>query len=198
MKRRIVLITLFSLVIGIGNVLAQKGISFHVSYNSDYNPRSYANADIREFHAFQKDVIAFSKAINRDKVRKARRIKNDLLRRMKNEINDTKQKIRFAKINMDDGYTSGLHKKQSRNNTYSKRKSNSRRDNEEFRHLKLLKEQLRVQKLIHFNIERMYLDAGRNFFSQGRKHEILLQDFETTLKSDINFSFKEYRTRNRN
>jgi hypothetical protein len=117
---------------------------------------------------------------------------------MRSEINDTKQKIRFVKISMDYGHAPGLHKKVNRNNTYSKKKSNKRRDNEEFRHLKLLEKQLGVQKRILFTVDRMYLDGGRNFFSQGRKHETLLQDFETTLRLDINFSFKEYRTRNRN
>ena len=189
------LITLFSLVTGIGTVTAQKGITFQVSYNSDYSPRSYANKDIREYHAFQRDVIDFSKAVNRDKVRKARRIKKELLKRMRNEIKDTQQKIRYVERELDYPFRDELNKKGRRLNAYSKRSGN--RSNEELRYLRYLEKQFASQKKILHRLERMNLGGGREFFYQARQHEILIQDFEATLKADINFSFKEYRNRNR-
>jgi hypothetical protein len=68
---------------------------------------------------------------------------------------------------------------------------------EELKHLKILEKQLRIQKGILFKLDKIYLDSGRDFFIQGRQHEILIQDFEAILKSDINNSFKEFRNRNR-
>ena len=78
MKRLITLTLLFVLIIGTDSVLSQKGISFKVSYNTDTKPVRYSNKDIREFHAFQKDVNNFSKAVYREKFRKAQSIKNDI------------------------------------------------------------------------------------------------------------------------
>lgn len=195
MKKQMLLITLVSLVMGIGKVTAQKGITFQINYSSDYSPRSYAKKDIREYHAFQKDVIDFSKAVNRNKIRRARSIKNDLLKRMRNEIKDTQQKIRFTKRELDYPFGNDLHKKGRKTNEYSKRNSN--RNNDELRYLRALEKQFTAQKRILNRLEYINLEGGKKFSQQARQHEILIQDFEATLKADINFSFKEYRNRNR-
>lgn len=195
MKRYMFLITLLSLMIGIGNVTAQKGISFKATYNTDPNPGNYANKDIKEFHAFRKDVNNFSKAVHRDNPRKAIRIKKGILRSMRNEIRDTQEKIRYTKWELDQSYDQGLHQKKRRTNEYSKR-SGSNNFND-LKDLRALNEQLDIQTKIAFRLEHIHLDNGREFFKQAQGHKRLMQDFEVTLKADINFSFKEYRNRNR-
>lgn len=195
MKRYMFLITMLSLIIGTGNTTAQKGISFKVSYNVDSKVRSYANKDIKEFHAFQKDVNDFTKAVHRDNERKARRIKNSILKSMRKEIRDTQEKIRYAKWELDQSYDQGLHQKNRISNEYSKR--NSSQNSYGVKDLRALNKQLDIQTKIVFKLEHMHLENGRDFFKQAQNHKRFMQDFEETLKADINFSFKEYRNRNR-
>lgn len=195
MKRLITLTLLFVLIIGTDSVLSQKGISFKVSYNTDTKPVRYSNKDIREFHAFQKDVNNFSKAVYREKFRKAQSIKNDILRRMKREISDTQEKIRFAKQEDRRYQNHGLRKKRKVNNKYSKRNSDYGYHQSE--NLEILLDQLKIQRRIYYKLYNMDLYRGAYFFEQARKHERLMEDFEDTLRFDIEYYYKEYRYRNR-
>ncbi|HAH52020.1 MAG TPA: hypothetical protein DCL80_12515 [Balneola sp.] len=195
MKRFITLILFLVIFLGTESVLSQARISFEVSYRTDTKPNTYGNKDIREFHAFQKDVSDFDKAVYREKIRKAQRVKNDILRRMKKEISDTQEKIRFLKYENKQFYNQGLRKKGEHTNKYSKRNSGSslyRSGN-----LEQLNDQLRIQKRIYFKLVNMDLNRGRYFFEQARRHQRLMEDFEETLRFDIDNSFKDYRTRNR-
>ena len=115
---------------------------------------------------------------------------------MRSEIKDTQQKIRFTKRELDYPFGNGLHKKGRKTNEYSKRNGNNNNNNE-LRYLRALEKQFTAQKRILNRLEYMNLDGGRKFSQQARQHEILIQDFEAILKADINFSFKEYRNRNR-
>ena len=198
MKRQIVLTSFLIVAIGVFNVNAKQGISFQINYSPNHHtPDKYANKDIREFHAFQKDIRDFSNAVYRGKKVKSRRIKKDILRRMHNEIEDTRAKIYY--IEYDLGYSElrpGLHnKKRSGRNEYSKRSTNQH--NDIYKHLKALNKQLKKQKHIVYKLERMDLNDRYNFHRQAREHEVLMYKFEEILKSDINHSFKEYRNRNR-
>ena len=195
MKRLIALFTLLSLLTIVSSISAQNGITFKVTYNNNSDSRSYASKDIKEFHAFRKDIDRFSNAVHRDKVRKSRRIKNDILRRMRNEISDTQKKIRYTKWEIDQSYDKGLHQKNRRNNGYSKRSGSKKVWN--LKELRTLNKQLDIQNRIVFRLERMHLDNGRDFFEQAQYHKLLMRDFEATLKADIDSSFREYRTRNR-
>ncbi len=195
MKRLISIIALIVFVFGLENVTAQKGISFQVSYYSDTNAGRYANKDIREFHAFRKDLDDFYEAALRDRVRKSKRIKKDILRRMRNEVNDTKNKIRYVKYELDYSNNQGLRKKGTRSNEYSKRNGNT--VHVSYKTLAALQRQLNKQSRIVVKLENMYLNDGRNFFAQARRHQKLMEDFADILKDDINYSFKEYRDRNR-
>ena len=197
MKRLVSFIALIIFVIGIEDVTAQKGISFQVSYYSDTNPGRYSNKDIREFHAFRKDIDDFYEAAQRDRVRKANRIKNDIVRRMKNEINDTKEKIRYVKYELDYSYERGLRKKRTLDNNYSKRNGNGNEVHVSYKTLADLNKQLNKQSRIVIKLENMYLNNGRSFFTQARIHLNLMEDFSDILRDDINYSFKEYRNRNR-
>lgn len=195
MKRLISIIALIVFVFGLENVTAQKGISFQVSYYSDTNAGRYANKDIREFHAFRKDLDDFYEVALRDRVRKSKRIKKDILRRMRNEVNDTKNKIRYVKYELDYSNNQGLRKKGTRGNEYSKRNGNT--GHVSYKTLAALQRQLNKQSRIVVKLENMYLNDGRNFFEQARRHQKLMEDFADILKDDINYSFKEYRNRNR-
>ncbi|MBO6620894.1 MAG: hypothetical protein JJ892_04350 [Balneola sp.] len=195
MKRLTALILFFALLIGIDNGMSQKGLSFEISYYTEENSRRFTNKDIREFHAFQKDLDNFFEASQRNKVRKAVRIKKDILRRMRSEINDTKEKIWYVKRELTHSFDKGLHKKNSRGSEYSKRSGKTVSFNEKA--LRLLHKQLSDQRKIVTKLENMYLYNGRDFFIQARRHQRLMEDFEQILKDDINFSFKEYRSRNR-
>ncbi len=198
MKRKTVLITLFSLFIGIGSLLAQRGISFQVSYKSGYTPGKYADKDIREFREFQKDVDRFSRAVQREQVSKARKIKSEIVYQMRSEIRDTRQKIRLVKRDLEGYSNHGLRKKGSRKrynyNKYSKRGSYSYYT---YKDLKRLNQRLEKQTKILFKLENLYLDRSYRFYKQARKHESLMYDFEKTLKADISYSLKDYRNRNR-
>lgn len=195
MKRKMLLLTLLTLFVITGNVNAQNGISFQVNYYSDTNPKAYASNDIREFHAFQRDVADFSRAIHRDRVRKAKHIKRDVLRRMKDEIKDTRSKIRYAKKDLRYNSYEGLHHKRSKKSRYSKRSGGYYFDE---RRIKALNRQLRIQRNILYKLETMHLSNGRNFHSTARKHELLMIEFEEILKADISHSFKDYRYKYRN
>lgn len=198
MKRQIVLITFLSLVIGITASNAKQGIIFRATYNgNNSDPAKYATKDIREFHAFQQDIKDFSKAVYRDKTVRARRIKSDILRRMRNEIKDTQTKIRYTKRNL--GYHDskpGLHNKKRQNrNDYTKRSGNNLTKVE--RHLRFLDNQLRNQKRILIKLDRMNLLHGYDFHFQSRIHLDLMNEFEDILKKDISKSFQNYRTNSR-
>jgi len=198
MKRQIVLTGLVSLILAISSVNGMQSIKFIVDYNSGHvHPYKYANKDIREFHAFQEDVRDFSEAVYRDKTVKARRIKSDILRRIRNEIDDTRTKIRY--IEHDLGYNELkpiLHnKKRSGRNEYSKRNSNQLTGVQ--KHLKILHKQLSDQKRILIRLDRMNLSHGYDFHTQARIHLDLMYEFEKILKKDINKSYKQYRKRNR-
>jgi len=195
MKRLVSLIALIIFVFGLENVTAQKGISFKVSYYTDTKPERYSNKDIREFHAFQKDLDNFYEAALRDRVRKAKRIKKDIIRRMRNEVNDTKKKIRYVKNELEYSHGKGLRKKRTQKNEYSKRNGNT--VHVSYKTLEDLHRQLNRQSRIVVKLENMYLNDGRNFFTQARRHQNLMEDFADILKEDINYSFKEYRNRNR-
>ena len=195
MKRFITLIRFFVILLGSESVLSQARISFEVSYRTDTKPDKYRNKDIREYHAFQKDVSDFDKAVYREKIRKAQRVKNDILRRMKKEISDTQEKIRFVKYENKQFHNQGLRKKGGSINKYSKR--NSGNGLYKSRNLDLLNDQLRIQRRIYFKLVNMDLSRGRYFFEQARSHQRLMEDFEETLRFDIDNSFKDYRTRNR-
>ncbi|XWN38505.1 MAG: hypothetical protein ROO71_06075 [Balneola sp.] len=195
MKRLITLISLFALMFGIDNGMSQKGLSFGISYYSDSNSRSFKNKDIREFHAFQKELDAFFEASQRNKIRKASRIKKVILRRMRSEINDTKDKIQYVKRTLSHSFDKGLHKKNNRGNNYSKRSSDEVSFNEKA--LRLLYKQLSDQRKIVVKLENMHLYSRNGFFTEARRHQRLMEDFEQILKKDINFSFKEYRNRHR-
>jgi len=198
MKRQIVLTTFLSLVIGLTASSAKQGINFQVTYyGNNTDPAKYAKKDIREFHAFQQDIKDFSKAVYRDKTVRARRIKSDILRRMRNEIKDTQAKIRNTKRDL--GYhnsKSGLHNKKRQNrNDYSKRSGKNLTKVE--RHLRFLDNQLRNQKRILIKLDRMNLSHGYDFHSQSRIHLDLMYEFEDILKKDIRKSFQNYRINSR-
>lgn len=195
MKRLITLISLFALMFGIDNGMSQKGLSFGISYHSDSNSRNFKNKDIREFHAFQKELDAFFEASQRNKIRKATRIKKVILRRMRSEINDTKDKIQYVKRTLSHSFDKGLHKKNSRGNNYGKRSSDVALFNEKA--LRLLYKQLSDQRKIVVKLENMHLYSRNGFFTEARRHQRLMEDFEQILKKDITFSFKEYRNRHR-
>ncbi|MEP1150670.1 MAG: hypothetical protein ABJH08_02980 [Balneola sp.] len=195
MKRLIALITFLSLFTVLNSVVAQTGITFKVTYNSNSDSRSYASKDIKEFHAFQKDVTKFSRAARLDNTRKARRIKNDVIRKMEKEVRDTKEKIRYTKWYLNRSQDKGLHQKNRRTNGYSKRSGSKKVDG--LNDLRILNRQLEIQSNIIFKLHRMHLDNNRNFSRQAHQHKLLMQDFEATLKADINHSFKEYRNKNR-
>jgi hypothetical protein len=195
MKRLILLFTIVSLSFGIENLSAQKDLTFKISYNTDYSPRNYASKDIREFHEFQKDVIDFKNAINQENFKDPRRLKKIILTRMKNEIVDTRQKIRFIEREINYSKKSGLHKKGRRNNEYSKRKSSG--INHKIKYLMVLEEQLKDQKRILRDLKRMPLRYRSGFYHQALNHLVLIKDFEAILKADIDYSFKQYRSRSR-
>lgn len=189
MKRQILSITLFSLLLSGVNLSAQSRVVYEVSYG-DVTPNRYAKKDIREFRAFQRDVDRFTKAVQKEQVRKAKKIKRDILHQMRNEIQDTRQKIKFVKRNSKSDY--GLRNKKDR---YSKRHSNAYLSS---RDLRQLNRRLENQIEILFKLENLYLNKSYRFYKQARKHESLMYDFERTLKADINHSFKDYRNRYRN
>ncbi len=190
MKRLILFITLISISFQSKVSIAQKGISFHVSYNN-YDEKSdrFARKDIREFHAFQKKVDEFSYAVDLRKFREAKILKREIIRSMRSEIQDTRKKLRYAD---NYGYSEGLHQKNRRSgiNEYSKRDGKKRE-------VRQLHNQLREQTKLLLKIERLHLDRSRRFQKQGKMHERLMYDFEETLRKDINFSFKDYRYRHR-
>jgi len=188
MKRKMIITTLLVLVIGTGEGVAQKGITLNVSYASNQSVSSLANKDIREFHEFQKDVEYFSIAVNRNKFQKAKRIKTQLLRSIRSEIGDTQQKIRFIERDIDYSYSSRQRKVRGKSNLYSKRNVPVKTN-----YIIQLEKQLRIQTQLFNKLNLMSLNRGRVFYMQGRNHEILFQDFNSTMKSDISLSFKEYR-----
>ncbi len=190
MKRLLLFIGLIIFFSESSDLMAQKGISFHVSYNNYDTPALYARKDIREFHAFQKKVDDFSYAVEVQNFRKAQRIKRRILRSMRDEIQDTREKLRL--VDHSYGYSEGLHQKyrNRRGNKYSKRDG-------ERREVRQLRNQLRKQTKLLLKLERLHLDRSRRFHHQGQIHQRLMYDFEETLKKDLEFSFKDYRYRNR-
>ena len=187
MKRSVLFTTTLVLIVASQSIVAQNNFKITVSA-TNMHPSKYAQKDIREFHEFKKDVRKFEEAIEYRDTRKAIILKREISKQMKEEIQDSKMKLKFAERNSIS--SEGLQQKYDRSNDYSKRGGNSKT-------VRLLKAQIEDQVRIYNDFNRMNLNRNSIFYKQAEKHHYLMTRFERTLKDDIALSFDDYRTERR-
>lgn len=183
MKRSVLFTTTLVFILTSFSLSAQNYFAFEVS-STNVHVSKYAKKDIREFHNFRKNVLKFEDAIYYRDVHKANKLKRKILKQMKDEIRDSKKKLRFIEKNSFNN--KGLHQKYDRRNEYSKRNRSSKSERK-------LRAQIDEQVSIYHKLDRMNLNRNKRFFKQAEKHHYLMLLFQQTLKEDLSISFNDFR-----
>lgn len=189
MKRQYMSILVIMILTGTGWTHAQQQSSFRMYASNDSNEYRIYRNEVREFQEFKKLVDRFAIAANNEQIYKAKRLKADILDKMRNEVIETRYKIRDMESRHDYNSHERLRNKKRSIQEYSKRErtQNQRRrlNYTDTYVLSVLNKRLRDQMSITFKLENLFLEPSRKYWKQIRLHEKLMTDFERILWDEI-------------
>ncbi|WP_018127717.1 hypothetical protein [Balneola vulgaris] len=191
MKRFIQILIIASLGMVSNQVVAQSAIS--ISIHSGNFP-TYTNSnrfEYKELQRFQNQIERFNYAIDDERVFEARRIKSNLVKKMRSEIRDTQKKIREYRMYKGAG---GLKQKYDVSYQYRKQRGSNKVFHRDIKELERLQKK---QRKLLFKFENLYLERSHSFYKQARKHQKLLFEFEDTMWKALEFDSHRNKRRRR-
>ncbi len=199
MKRQVFFTFISALIVFMGSAQAQN-YTFRVNYDSyrsaDFDRRTLRRDRI-ELERFRSEVDYFRTLADRRKVFEARRVKAGILKLMRQEIRDTRYKIRRAEEELYHDRTYGLRQKGKRTQEYGKREYTRRKRgrgyNDSLLDLQRWRKLEKRQLALLFKLENTHLDRSKRYWKQVRKHIRVMHDFERTMEKDLYMSRAEIR-----
>lgn len=167
------------LFIGLNNsALAQRS-----DYSRNFNKQ---RGDDTVLIKYQTKVDEFISAIGDEDVSSARKIKADILKIMKDEIqlNHEKNREEQRRLSRSSQNYSTETKEQNRrvrrdrNRVWQRSKYTKRESYSNYSTAQLLEKQIEITK----KLQDLYLETTQNYWKRAREHENLMYEFERTLK----------------
>jgi hypothetical protein len=182
MKR---LITL-SLILIIGTTTANAQY-VSVTYSGYSANQREIRKDVKELRDFEYQLDRFSYLLMVDDLRKARFVKQLIIKDMEREIRQTRSKLRAMERSLN-----VTHYRRERAQVYSKR-NGQRNRGDSFYELQILEERLQHQMIVKEEFEYTRLRTRNRGKISANRHRSLMYEFRDTMRDEI----KEARDDNR-
>lgn len=139
---------------------------------------------------FQMKVDEFISAVGDEDISTARRLKGEILDKMKHEIQSTREKYRAQQRERQKNKARGVSEREKE---YLRLKNKyDRQGRHQTNNVEDLAKKLDMQIKIATKLKNLYLDPSYNYWVKAREHESLMHKFEQTMRINATSLQRDY------